>query len=639
MLLNHHYSLTAGIVLHGVYRIQRVLGAGAFGITYLAQHVNLGSLWVIKEYLPEFAIRQDQRVLPLNADKEQVFHWGLNGFFEEAKMLHRLNHPNIVKVVDLFEENSTAYFVMPYVGGHTFFDWISSRSTPNVDELVAIFVPILDGLSYIHAQGLLHRDIKPTNILLTIDHTPVLIDFGSARFSIGVSKPATQLLTPSFAPIEQYGTKSHLTAALDIYSVSACLYQAITGQLPETAPDRLHNDTQVKLAHHPSYRHLYPNYFLQALDKGLSVQPENRFQTALEMKNALLDLHATTAQHTLPINDPATTIIPPATKIHSPQTNQAVAEPKPPKKIKQIHVLSSRQPAKSSGSLKGLFGLLKWLLKLSVVASVAWWSYPKIKNWLPKSQPSSPVSKSDQPYRSTITLQINGKTATYTGWLKNGIAQDNTGTATLNFDDGTECTVSMLNNQRHGTGKCVYPKGSVYDGAWKNDLKHGYGKYLLPKSSSIKSYEGGFVNGKLSGKGVMKFKNGAVFIGEFANDDIKPNAQGEITGILGTAVKCVGTFSRSDADCAFQFENGLITKFKGKHKNGLWNGEGMVTNISDSQQLEQFRGRFVDGELLQKLDQPNAVVADETTADSSIDEPPEPPDRSSKFQQPLQHLF
>ena len=108
------------------------------------------------------------------------------------------------------------------------------------------------------------------------------------------------------------------------------------------------------------------------------------------------------------------------------------------------------------------------------------------------------------------------------------MAQDNTGNATLKFDDGTECKVGMLNNERNGMGKCSYPKGSMYDGSWKNDMKHGYGKYIPAESSPIASYEGGFVRDKLSGKGMMKYKNNAVYVGEFANDNIKINSKGEI---------------------------------------------------------------------------------------------------------------
>ncbi len=585
MPTEHHYALPAGSLLHSVYRIQEVLGAGAFGITYLAKHVNLDSKWVIKEYLPEFAIRQQGRVSPSSADRAETFNWGLSRFFNEAKLLHGLSHPNIVKVNDLFEENGTAYFVMPDMGKRTLLDWIAANPTPSLSDLTAIFVPLLEGLTYIHERGLLHRDIKPANILLTDHHEPVLIDFGSARFTMD-NQPLTQLLTPNFAPIEQYGQKSDgYTAALDIYSLSACLYQAITGNLPEAAPDRIQRDTQIKLAQNAAYQQLYPAYWLAAIDKGLSVNAHERFQTASEMKQALLG-NPSVPPKTTPVQ-PTTTIIPPKTKVVPPRTT-----PTPlPQKQKPVANIQNTPP-KSSGSLKKIF---MRLVGVCVLGGVVWGSFPWLKQnvlnqWLGNK------AASDKPYRDTVQIQVGGKTATYTGWLKNGVAEDNTGTATLKFADGTQCTVGMSNNQRHGTGKCVYPKGSIYDGAWKNDAKHGYGKYTPPKASPIASYEGGFVNGKLSGKGVMTYKNGAVFAGEFAADDIKTNGKGAMTGMFGMSSRCEGTFTKNRATCQFKQGNSVI-KFSGRHKNGLWSGAGEIIVLENGVETDRYSGIFRNGDF------------------------------------------
>lgn len=613
MSINHRYALSSGSLLHGVYRIQRVLGSGTFGITYLAQHVNLGSRSVIKEYLPEFAVRDNGRVTPPQADKTEVFNWGLNSFFQEAKILHGLNHTNIVKVSDLFEENGTAYFVMPYMGSNTFLDWIASHSTPTTDELNAIFLPILDGLSYIHARDLLHRDIKPANILLTADGTPVLIDFGSARFAINSNRPQTNLLTPNFAPIEQYGTRTtHYKPSLDIYSLSASLYQAITGKLVEAAPDRLQQDLQPKLAHNPSYRHLYPHYFLDAIDKGLSVQPENRFQTALDMKRAL------SGQNQPSTTTSTTTVVPPRTQVVSPQT-QMVSPATPPKtKPQKQHKPPSHSTHQTrfslSGSLKKMGIWIKRLISLSIISGVALWSYPHIKDWLQYFNKSS-----GKPYHGTAELKLKGKTVVYTGWLQNGVAQDNTGNATLKFDDGTECKVGMLNNERNGMGKCSYPKGSMYDGSWKNDMKHGYGKYIPAESSPIASYEGGFVRDKLSGKGMMKYKNNAVYVGEFANDNIKINSKGEITGMLGMSVRCVGTFTYKQANCSFKQGNSII-KYKGGHKNGLWNGFGEITTFDNGEKTDSYRGTFRNGDLIGETIRSQPKTVDSSPNDSTGDD-------------------
>lgn len=587
----HPDALPAGHILHNVYRIEQTLGGGTFGVTYLAKHIFLNSQWVIKEYLPSFAVRKDGKVAPNHVNYAEHFNHSLGNFFDEAKILHELSHQNIVKVSDLFKENDTAYFVMPYMGSNTLWNWMCSHSTPSVNELSQIFLPLLDGLQYIHERGLLHRDIKPTNILLTTDGKPVFIDFGLARFRFNRDTPMTKFYTPNFAPIEQIGQQAETpTAALDIYSLSGCLYQIITGELPQDSNQRIQNDTLIKVAKHPSYQALYPMNWLMAVDKGLSLNAHERFQTALEMKQALQ-----TQVDTAPLKQP----IPDTTEIQQPTPNTPPPKPKsahPPTPPKKSTPKSPPKPkvAKKQGS--GCLGSLWRLIMLGLLGFGSWKAAPWVKTWV-EGKPTVPV---DKPYRDTIETTIGKQKAIYTGWLKNGIAEDNTGTATIKFADGTTCTVSMSNHQRNGTGKCTYPKGSVYEGDWKNDLKHGYGKYTVAKSSPVLSYEGGFVNGKFSGKGVLSYRNGAVFRGEFANDDIKSNSKGSMTGMFGMASRCEGTFTRSKANCQFK-QGSSVIQYSGTHKNGLWNGEGEMATIDNGVETSRYRATFRNGDLVSKL--------------------------------------
>ena len=282
-------SLPTGSQLHS-YIVEKVLGSGAFGITYLVKHAFLESWYVIKEYLPECAMREHGRttVIPKGTKDRELFDWGFKCFFKEAKLLHQLSHPNIVKVTDIFTSNNTAYYVMPYIKGITLYDWIKRNKNPNQSELESIFVSLLEGLKYIHERKLLHRDIKPENIYLSEKGNPVLIDFGSARMAIGQkSKALTQVLTPGFAPIEQYSTKGSFTPALDLYSLGACIYMAITGKLPDEAPDRLENDKLPKLAG-SSYENRFATHFLDAIDKSLSLYSKNRYQNGFDMQKDLV---------------------------------------------------------------------------------------------------------------------------------------------------------------------------------------------------------------------------------------------------------------------------------------------------------------------------------------------------------------
>jgi serine/threonine protein kinase len=282
-------ALPHGSVLNA-YLVERVLGSGAFGITYLVKHRHLASWHVIKEYLPDCGVRENNRstVSPKSGGDKDLFDWGLKSFFDEAKLLYQLSHPHVVKVTDLFDANGTAYFVMPFLQGVTLHEWMKNNPRPSQTDLEAIFVPLLEGLKYIHDKGLLHRDIKPENIFIVGNGHPVLIDFGSARMAIGQkSKVLTQVLTPHFAPFEQYASKGTFAPALDLYSLAACLYQAITGQLPEEAPNRLIEDEQPKLVG-SAYEKRYTEHFLQAIDKSLSVHARDRHQDGFELQKDLV---------------------------------------------------------------------------------------------------------------------------------------------------------------------------------------------------------------------------------------------------------------------------------------------------------------------------------------------------------------
>ncbi|MDR1922589.1 MAG: protein kinase, partial [Candidatus Adiutrix sp.] len=145
-------ALGAGAELHG-YRLERVLGSGSFGITYLARHKIFNSRHVIKEFMPDNAMREGGATVRPKSEAQEdqdLFAWGLKSFFEEARMLNRLSHPSVVKVTDVFEANGTAYFVMPWLEGMTLHEWLKNHPRPDQAALLSLFVPLLEGLKYIH---------------------------------------------------------------------------------------------------------------------------------------------------------------------------------------------------------------------------------------------------------------------------------------------------------------------------------------------------------------------------------------------------------------------------------------------------------------------------------------------------------
>ena len=228
------------------YELVRVLGFGGFGMTYLGFDHNLDKAVAIKEYLPsDIATRTaDRSVAPQASEFRGDFQWGLERFLDEARTLARFDHRHIVKVYRFFEAHGTAYIVMEYAEGETLSAYLERKGTLSEAELKGILYPLLDGLEAVHGADFLHRDIKPGNIVLRdVDGSPVLLDFGAARQAIGAkSRSVTSIVTPGYAPIEQYSSRGHQGAWTDIYALGGVCYRALTGQVPDDATDRMRND-------------------------------------------------------------------------------------------------------------------------------------------------------------------------------------------------------------------------------------------------------------------------------------------------------------------------------------------------------------------------------------------------------------
>ena len=272
------------------YRIEAMLGAGGFGLTYLAHDVNLNTKVAIKEYLPaDFAVRsEDQSVQPKSDSAKESFDWGLKRFLDESRTLASFRHPNIVRVMRFFEANCTAYMVMEFIAGKPLNEWLKERTAPlDEDRIVRMAGPLLDGLEAIHRSGYLHRDIKPPNIFIREDGSPILIDFGSARMKAAPDQELTAIVTPGFAPLEQYHTHGKQGPWTDIYSFSGVLYWLVTGQKPLEAPARVREDT-MPTALDSGDRKRFGAEFLAAIDWALRPHERNRPQSVGEWRSALL---------------------------------------------------------------------------------------------------------------------------------------------------------------------------------------------------------------------------------------------------------------------------------------------------------------------------------------------------------------
>ncbi len=280
-------ALPRGYALHE-YRIESVLGAGGFGLTYLATDSNLSLKVALKEYLPsDFATRgEDSTVQPKPGEATESFQWGLQRFMSEAKTLASFRHPNIVRVMRFFEANHTGYMVMEFVEGKPLPDWIGPRRPLPQQTLQAFIAPLLDGLEVIHKSGYLHRDIKPANIFMREDGSPVLLDFGSARELKGGNQELTAVVSPGYAPLEQYHTQGRQGAWSDLYAFGGVMYWMLTGNKPVEAAARVRQDIMPPAAKAAEGRGYAPE-FLGAVDWALKPNDEERPQSVAEFKRRL----------------------------------------------------------------------------------------------------------------------------------------------------------------------------------------------------------------------------------------------------------------------------------------------------------------------------------------------------------------
>ena len=286
----HLLALPEGTELIGEFRIRRVLGAGGFGITYLATESALAREVTIKEYFPaDYAARgASGEVAPRSRDSAKDYQWGLERFLEEAQTLARFIHPNIVRVYRCFRARDTGYMVLHFEEGGSFKAWLKALPrAPRQSELDRIIAPLLDALELVHAGSYLHRDIAPDNIIIRKDGAPVLIDFGSARGDMATqSRTVSALVKPGYSPYEQYATTGSSQGPwTDIYALGATLYHAIAGRRPPDAPSRMVNDEYVgaREAALSSYR----TGFLAAVDQALRLEIGERPQSIAQWRTML----------------------------------------------------------------------------------------------------------------------------------------------------------------------------------------------------------------------------------------------------------------------------------------------------------------------------------------------------------------
>jgi serine/threonine protein kinase len=256
-------ALPQGYLLHQ-YRIAKTIGGGGFSIVYLAHDTRTAQPVVIKEYLPgKQATRRDgESVESLSAETATTFNTGMKRFLDEANALAKVQHPNIVRVIDFFRENKTVYMVMNYEEGKDLRWYIKSHHGRMSEKFIrTVFPQLLAGLRELHNHRLLHLDIKPANVYLRPGGSPLLLDFGAAQSAFVGERPAgPHTLTRGFAPIEQH-TRGHIGPWTDLYAIGATMWACMCGKAPPPATKRV-----VKDNYKPAVRQFARRYSPQLLE-------------------------------------------------------------------------------------------------------------------------------------------------------------------------------------------------------------------------------------------------------------------------------------------------------------------------------------------------------------------------------------
>ena len=279
------YQLTAGHLLHDRYSILKTLGQGGFGITYLALDNKLHQEVCIKElFISGSSTRGTNMTVQSQGGSDFSFSEFVDRFIQEARQLAKFQHPNIVRVMDIFEENDTAYSVMEFVKGETLKEKIQREGALEEKDSKALINQLLDAVSMVHDKGMLHRDIKPDNILITPEGRVVLIDFGSAReFAEGKTSNQTAMVTPGYAPPEQYSERAKRGPFTDIYALGATLYFLMTGEKPIASTDRSFEELTPPQQLNPKVS----NQLSSTILKAMELRPDQRYQKVAEVKEAI----------------------------------------------------------------------------------------------------------------------------------------------------------------------------------------------------------------------------------------------------------------------------------------------------------------------------------------------------------------
>lgn len=476
-------ALEPGRILAGRYILGRVLGQGGFGITYLAWDSRERTRVALKEFFPDNLVMRQPgatQVTLLTADREENFLFGREQFLSEAKTLAQFaGNPNIVGVYSYFEENGTAYFTMEYVQGKSLKEYLREREGRlSWDEAVKRLVPIMDALQEVHAKGIVHRDIKPDNIYITEDGHAKLLDFGSARYSLGDrSRSLDVVLTAGYAPKEQYARHGRQGPYTDIYSLAACFYACLSGRVPTESVERMYDDDLPQLS---AMGVKLPAQAEDAILKGLSIRGEDRWQSIADFKAHLLPEAADNAGAGANAADGGT-----GGAAFTGDTTRTGGNTFTGSTTATGGTDGAGSTSFTGGAPGGedAPGKAKKRLSRGQILGIAAGAALSLAALILVVCLVIPFNVGDK------AVIVEAGSGIYTG--------------------------TVVGGKPHGEGKMVFNSGDVYDGSWEKGVMDGEGTMTYANGDV---YEGGWWLDERSGEGTMTYANGEVYEGNWRYD-------------------------------------------------------------------------------------------------------------------------
>ncbi|MCD8291360.1 MAG: protein kinase [Prevotella sp.] len=461
-------NLPSNTLLHGgTYRIIRFINSGGFGCTYEAEHVMLQKRVAIKEFFVKDFCNRDEttsHVTVGTVSKKGLVEKLRKKFLDEARAICKLNHPGIVKVSDVFEDNGTAYFVMDYIDGQSLSDMLKRSGRMSEHQAVEYILQVADALKYVHSHNRLHLDVKPGNVMVDKQGKAILIDFGASKQYDEVNGENTSTLagkTPGFAPPEQMGNDVvKFTPATDIYALGATLYKLLTGITPPSATLRISGEE------------------LDPLPEGISRDVVNAVNAALKMNKKERPQNIDEFLELLNVKDiepeDDNTVVDPS------KITVVKANPNSNSKTKQKAKAKTTKPVVKKNKSSKKINIFIAVACIAVVIAIL------------KHNNADTISNEEETgnYVENQAEEYNGVEYTYTGNVNEKGLPD-------------------------GDGKGVYPAG-IYEGRYVNGSRDGKGKFNT--SDGENTYEGTFIDDKYNTGILTSNSDGYYFKGSFVDD-------------------------------------------------------------------------------------------------------------------------